>query len=158
MNRLTYYPVKNNCSDSKACTLRGEEATLLTREEVGLKNLSTRLPSQDQPADACRRESSSVTHTEEISSSLRVKPHKERRRNAVVPLLPFLLRAPTHIGSIQLSQNMDVRSRAYSVEGRAPEHRPREAQRAACRSAAGRRAVARRWRPPARSLRGRSGL
>jgi hypothetical protein len=109
MNRLTYYPVKNNCSDSKACTLRGEEATLLTREEVGLKNLSTRLPSQDQPADACRRESSSVTHTEEISSSLQVKPHKERRRNAVVPLLPFLLRAPTHMGSIQLSRNMDVR-------------------------------------------------
>jgi hypothetical protein len=39
MNRLTDDPVKNNCSDSKACTLRGEEATLLTREEVGLKNL-----------------------------------------------------------------------------------------------------------------------
>src|SRR5713101_7520643 len=49
-------------------------------------------------------------------------------------------------------------SRAYSVEGRTPEHRPREAQRAACRSAAARRAVASRWRPPARSLRGRSGL
>ena len=29
--------------------------------------------------------------------------------------------------------------RAYRVEGRAPEHRPREAQRAACRSAAARR-------------------
>jgi hypothetical protein len=30
-------------------------------------------------------------------------------------------------------------SRAYSVKGRTPEHRAREAQRAACRSAAGRR-------------------
>src|SRR5215510_4588878 len=34
-------------------------------------------------------------------------------------------------------------SRAYSAEGRTPEHRSREAQRAACRSAAGRRS-----RPP----------
>src|SRR5262247_4919156 len=33
--------------------------------------------------------------------------------------------------------------RAYSAEGRTPEHRSREAQRAACRSAAGRRS-----RPP----------
>ncbi len=55
-------------------------------------------------------------------------------------------------------RDFDQPPRAYSVEGRTPEHRPREAQRAACRSAAVRRAVASRWWPPARSLRGRSGL
>ena len=32
---------------------------------------------------------------------------------------------------------MGLRSRAHGAEGRAPEHRSREAQRAACRSAAG---------------------
>src|SRR5262247_2848189 len=37
----------------------------------------------------------------------------------------------------------DCPPRAYSAEGRTPEHRSREAQRAACRSAAGRRS-----RPP----------
>src|SRR5215475_10956069 len=46
------------------------------------------------------------------------------------------------------------RSRAYSAKGRTPEHRSREAQRAAGRSAAGRRSR----RPPARSLRDRHHL
>src|SRR5262245_12177828 len=45
-------------------------------------------------------------------------------------------------------------SRAYSAKGRTPEHRSREAQRAAGRSAAGRRSR----RPPARSLRDRHHL
>jgi hypothetical protein len=58
-------------------------------------------------------------------------PHPERAE---------VLREYDRVWSLVGSQaNRGTRSRAYGAEWRAPEHRSREAQRAACRSAVGRR-------------------